>query len=94
MSIAHDLTLSYPTQVRDVRIISDRNSRRCKGIAYIEFFEEDSVAPALKLSGTKIMGIPIQVQHTQVRIYTSLTLLGYSHITYAKSTMWNLLFNL
>jgi len=52
-------------KVRDVRIISDRNSRRCKGIAYIEFFEEDSVAPALKLSGTKIMGIPIQVQHTQ-----------------------------
>jgi len=52
-------------RVRDVRIISDRNSRRCKGIAYIEFFEEESVAPALKLSGTKIMGIPIQVQHTQ-----------------------------
>lgn len=52
-------------KVRDVRIISDRNSRRCKGIAYIEFFEEDSVPPALKLSGTKIMGIPIQVQHTQ-----------------------------
>merc|ERR1712176_360605 len=52
-------------KVRDVRIISDRNSRRCKGIAYIEFFDEDSVAPALKLSGTKIMGIPIQVQHTQ-----------------------------
>eukprot|EP00116_Pleurobrachia_bachei_P000393 sb/3460655/ len=51
--------------VRDVRIISDRNSRRCKGIAYIEFFDEDAVQPALKLSGTKIMGIPIQVQHTQ-----------------------------
>lgn len=52
-------------RVRDVRIISDRNSRRCKGIAYIEFFEEESVPAALKLSGTKIMGIPIQVQHTQ-----------------------------
>lgn len=52
-------------KVRDVRIISDRNSRRCKGIAYIEFFEEESVEPALKLSATKIMGIPIQVQHTQ-----------------------------
>ena len=39
------------------------------GIAYIEFFEEESVAPALKLTGTKIMGIPIQVQHTQVMYY-------------------------
>ena len=30
--------------------------------------------PALKLSGTKIMGIPIQVQHTQVPITSEIML--------------------
>ena len=74
ISTCYISTVNYIYQVRDVRIISDRNSRRCKGIAYIEFFEEDSVPPALKLSGTKIMGIPIQVQHTQVPITSEIML--------------------
>ena len=30
-------------QVRDVKMISDRNSRRSKGIAYIEFHDDKSV---------------------------------------------------
>ena len=30
-------------QVRDVKMISDRNSRKSKGIAYIEFHDEKSV---------------------------------------------------
>lgn len=30
-------------QVSDVRIISDRNSRRSKGIAYIEFTDKSAV---------------------------------------------------
>ena len=30
-------------QVREVKMISDRNSRRSKGIAYIEFHDEKSM---------------------------------------------------
>ena len=30
-------------QVREVKMISDRNSRRSKGIAYVEFHDEKSV---------------------------------------------------
>lgn len=32
-------------QVCDVKMISDRNSRRSKGIAYVEFYDESSVVP-------------------------------------------------
>ena len=30
-------------QVRDVKLIADKNSRRSKGIAYVEFYDEKSV---------------------------------------------------
>lgn len=52
-------------QVRDVRIISDRNSRRSKGIAYIEFTDESCVPLALQLSGQRLLGAPIIIQPTQ-----------------------------
>lgn len=53
-------------QVRDVRIISDRNSRRSKGIAYIEFVESSSVPLAIGLTGQRLLGVPIIVQASQV----------------------------
>lgn len=57
----------YPClQVRDVRIISDRNSRRSKGIAYIEFVESSSVPLAIGLTGQRLLGVPIIVQASQV----------------------------
>ncbi|XP_038644077.1 RNA-binding protein 39-like isoform X2 [Scyliorhinus canicula] len=52
-------------KVRDVKIISDRSSRRSKGIAYVEFYEMDSVALAINLSGSRLFGIPIIVQASQ-----------------------------
>ncbi|XP_072363698.1 RNA-binding protein 39-like [Scyliorhinus torazame] len=52
-------------KVRDVKIISDRSSRRSKGIAYVEFYEMDSVALAISLSGSRLLGIPIIVQASQ-----------------------------
>lgn len=52
-------------KVRDVRLITDRNSRKSKGIGYIEFFEPESVGAALGLSGTQWMGQTITVQPTQ-----------------------------
>lgn len=55
-----------PPQVRDVRIISDRNSRRSKGIAYVEFCEIQSVPLAIGLTGQRLLGVPIIVQASQV----------------------------
>lgn len=52
-------------KVRDVRLITCNKTRRFKGIAYIEFRDPESVALALGLSGQKLSGIPIIVQHTQ-----------------------------
>ncbi|KAI9002311.1 hypothetical protein BC832DRAFT_532885 [Gaertneriomyces semiglobifer] len=52
-------------RVRDARIIADRNSRRSKGVGYVEFYEEESVEKAILMAGTKLLGIPIMVQHTE-----------------------------
>uniref|UniRef100_G3U9K1 RNA binding motif protein 23 n=1 Tax=Loxodonta africana TaxID=9785 RepID=G3U9K1_LOXAF len=52
-------------KVRDVRIISDRNSRRSKGIAYVEFCEIQSVPLAIGLTGQWLLGVPIIVQASQ-----------------------------
>ncbi|KAM4709513.1 putative RNA-binding protein 23 [Discoglossus pictus] len=52
-------------KVRDVRIISDRNSRRSKGIAYVEFLDIQSVPLAIGLSGQRLLGVPIIVQASQ-----------------------------
>lgn len=56
-------------QVRDVRMISDRNSRRSKGIAYVEFVDVSSVPLAIGLTGQRVLGVPIIVQASQVRTY-------------------------
>ncbi|XP_044130200.1 probable RNA-binding protein 23 isoform X1 [Bufo gargarizans] len=52
-------------KVRDVRIISDRNSRRSKGIAYVEFVDIQSVPLAIGLTGQRLLGVPIIVQVSQ-----------------------------
>ncbi|XP_073415496.1 RNA-binding protein 39 isoform X1 [Dendrobates tinctorius] len=52
-------------KVRDVRMISDRNSRRSKGIAYVEFVEVGSVPLAIGLTGQRVLGVPIIVQASQ-----------------------------
>lgn len=51
-------------EVRDVRLISDRNSRRSKGIGYVEFTEPSAVTSAIKLSGQRLLGVPIMVSPT------------------------------
>lgn len=52
-------------RVREVRLIMDNRTRRHKGIAYIEFKEIDSVGKAIALTGTRLCGVPIIVQHSQ-----------------------------
>ncbi|BGP17647.1 Phosphatidylinositol-3-phosphatase SAC1 [Rhodosporidiobolus nylandii] len=56
---------THAGQVRDARVIVDRITRRSKGVGYVEFVELEAVQKALTLSGTKLLGIPIQVQYTE-----------------------------
>lgn len=51
--------------VLDSRIVTDRISRRSKGIGYVEFRTVDHVEKALNLNGTIVMGLPISVQYTE-----------------------------
>lgn len=58
MQLARNVTIrdiqdffSKVGQVRDVRLISDRNSRRSKGIGYVEFTDPSAVT----LVGTKFV---------------------------------------
>ncbi|KAH9936987.1 uncharacterized protein B0H18DRAFT_183214 [Fomitopsis serialis] len=51
--------------VMDSRIVTDRISRRSKGIGYVEFRGVEHVDKAIALSGTVVMGLPIQIQHTE-----------------------------
>ncbi|POY73218.1 hypothetical protein BMF94_3551 [Rhodotorula taiwanensis] len=56
---------NYAGKVRDTRVIVDRITRRSKGVGYVEFVDLETVQKALTLSGTKLLGIPIQVQYTE-----------------------------
>ncbi|KAF7792635.1 hypothetical protein EIP86_003732 [Pleurotus ostreatoroseus] len=51
--------------VMDSRIVTDRISRRSKGIGYVEFRTVELVDKALALSGTVVMGLPIHIQLTE-----------------------------
>ncbi|KAI8981576.1 hypothetical protein BDB01DRAFT_836293 [Pilobolus umbonatus] len=53
---------SQAGRLREAKLITDRNSRRSKGVGYVEFYEESSVQNALALSGQKLLGIPVLVQ--------------------------------
>ncbi|KAI4365478.1 hypothetical protein MLD38_021459 [Melastoma candidum] len=52
-------------RVRDVRLIMDRNSRRSKGVGYIEFFDAMSVPMAIALSGQLLLGQPVMVKPSE-----------------------------
>jgi RNA-binding protein 39 len=51
--------------VRDVRLITDRQTGRNKGFGYIEFDKIETVEQALLLSGSPLLGQPVSVQVTQ-----------------------------
>ncbi|XP_016650393.1 PREDICTED: RNA-binding protein 39-like [Prunus mume] len=52
-------------KVRDVRLIMDRNSRRSKGVGYIEFYDAMSVPMAIALSGQPLLGQPLMVKPSE-----------------------------
>ncbi|OIW27952.1 splicing factor, CC1-like protein [Coniochaeta ligniaria NRRL 30616] len=51
--------------VAEAQIVKDRVSNRSKGVGYVEFKKEESVAAALQLTGQKLLGIPVIVQLTE-----------------------------
>ncbi|KAF8377193.1 hypothetical protein HHK36_030566 [Tetracentron sinense] len=52
-------------KVRDVRLIMDRNSRRSKGVGYVEFYDAVSVPMAIALSGHQLHGQPVMVKPSE-----------------------------
>jgi len=62
-----ETSLRALTQVVDVRIIMDRNTRRSKGFAYIEMATRESIIPALSLAGQTLMGQSVMVKSSEVR---------------------------
>ncbi|KAL6842361.1 hypothetical protein ACP4OV_027788 [Aristida adscensionis] len=52
-------------KVRDVRLIMDRNSRRSKGVGYIEFYDVMSVPMAIALTGQPLLGQPVMVKPSE-----------------------------
>lgn len=51
--------------VRHARIVLDKYTRKSKGVAYVEFYEEETVKAALKLTGKKVVGVPVIVELTE-----------------------------
>lgn len=52
-------------KVRDVRLIMDRNSRRSKGVGYIEFYDAMSVPMAIAMTGQLLLGQPVMVKPSE-----------------------------
>lgn len=57
--------LTKAGRVRDVSLVFDRVTKRFRGLAYVEFYEEDAVKRAIDLSGTVLRGVPIIIEMTE-----------------------------
>lgn len=51
--------------VRQVKMVSDKMSKRSKGVAYVEFRQESSVPNAVSMTGQKLLGVPIIIEITE-----------------------------
>ncbi len=60
-----DFFKSHNCAVRQTKLVLDKYTRRSKGVAYVEFFDEENLKAALKLTGTKLFGVPIIVELTE-----------------------------
>ena len=56
-------------KIRDIQIIRDPKNGRSKGVAYCEFYSQDSVFKALTLSGTLFQDSTIKVIYTCFFLY-------------------------
>ncbi|KAL6554806.1 hypothetical protein OROGR_006064 [Orobanche gracilis] len=70
-------------KVRDVKLIMDRNSRRSKGVGYIEFYDAMSVPMAIALCGHPFLGQPVMVKPSEAEknLVQSSTSAGGSGVT-------------
>jgi len=57
--------MSNAGKVRDVRLITDRYTRKCKGFGYVEFYEREAIPKAISLSGTVMRGVPVMVKFSE-----------------------------
>ena len=57
--------MSKAGKIRDVSFVHDRITKRFRGLAYVEFYEEESIKRAIELSGTVLGGVPIIVELTE-----------------------------
>ncbi|WVQ68142.1 uncharacterized protein L199_006348 [Kwoniella botswanensis] len=67
---SHDLGMFFEDKlgrgaVRDARIVTDKVTRRSKGIGYVELDAAELVNRAIALTGTIVMGLPINVMLTE-----------------------------
>jgi RNA-binding protein 39 len=49
-------------EVMDIRLITDRHTKRSKGLAYVEYAKQEQVFLSLALSGQIMMGQPVMVK--------------------------------
>ncbi|KAH3907400.1 hypothetical protein HBI56_157790 [Parastagonospora nodorum] len=66
-ALTHHLLAFFETvgPVIEAQIVKDRVTGRSKGVGYVEFKDEESVAKALELTGQKLKGVPIIAQLTE-----------------------------
>ncbi|KAJ3306507.1 hypothetical protein HDV03_005117 [Kappamyces sp. JEL0829] len=57
--------LSVCGRIREAKIVQDKMSRRSKGVAYVEFYDEESVPKAIGMTGHRILGIPIIISASE-----------------------------
>ncbi|KAJ3323972.1 hypothetical protein HDV06_000948 [Boothiomyces sp. JEL0866] len=52
-------------RIREAKIVMDKVTRRSKGVAYVEFYDESSVPKAISMTGERLLGIPIIIQASE-----------------------------
>lgn len=56
---------SVAGQVLDIRLITDRNTKRSKGLAYVEFARQEDVFNAVALTGQMLLGQAIMIKASE-----------------------------
>jgi RNA-binding protein 39 len=51
--------------VNDIKLITDKNSGRSKGMAYVEFARAEDILAASTLAGQPLMGVPVMVKASE-----------------------------
>eukprot|EP00967_Tisochrysis_lutea_P112972 scaffold178984_cov18-Tisochrysis_lutea.AAC.1 len=51
--------------LNDIKIIKDKNTKRSKGIAYVEFQTVESAIAALSLNGQLLLNMPVLVKPSE-----------------------------